>query len=60
MKCPNCGDFIFDRPYVPNVDNHVQSQIDCITGESFIPVARVVNDRVTDLRPEDYICERKN
>lgn len=58
MNCPNCDGFIFDRPYIPNVDNHVQPQIDCVTGEPFIPVARVVNNRVTKLRPEDYICSK--
>lgn len=54
MNCPNCQNPLLIPPIL--VVTHVQPQIDCATGEPFIPVARVVNDQVTKLWPEDYIC----
>jgi hypothetical protein len=50
ILCPSC------LRTVPSFDAHVFEHIDIATGESFIPVKRVVDNWSVSLSPEDYSC----
>lgn len=66
MNCPNCGRSFPQRMIDAKMEKwietitHVDGQIDCATGEPFIPVARVVGDEVVPLWAEDYICVKRS
>jgi len=62
MICVNC------KRILPDQSKHVFLQIDCRTGEQFIPTKRIVGQSEliggdfvdlsteSDLWPEDYVC----
>lgn len=56
MNCPNCKNPLIVPPML--IMTHVDTQIDCRTGQAFIPVKRITDDVEVELWPEDYICSK--
>ena len=48
-RCINCA-------HREVLGSHGVPHVDCVTGEAFFPVMRVVDDQPVPLWPEDFSC----